>query len=57
MQRQQARLNWSVETYLNPYEGLKPSWIQEALGACSVETYLNPYEGLKQVNDGKKLKR
>jgi len=40
---------YHVETYLNPYEGLKPRLEVEHTGQLSVETYLNPYEGLKLI--------
>jgi len=36
-----------VETYLNPYEGLKPQSWTHCPQSWTVETYLNPYEGLK----------
>ena len=41
-------MRFQVETYLNPYEGLKlqpPAPV--AVHSFRVETYLNPYEGLK----------
>ena|GEM_PF-5294983 len=36
----------NVETYLNPYEGLKHN-LNRDFSISNVETYLNPYEGLK----------
>ena len=42
-----SRSQLRVETYLNPYEGLKQPSFLVHFQEFQVETYLNPYEGLK----------